>query len=47
MPLCIAMVGDMVPLQHRQLTLSRLVAFTLAGQIAGSAVSGLLEPYLG
>ena len=47
MPLCIAMVGDSVPLQHRQLALSRLVAFTLAGQIAGGSVAGLLEPYLG
>jgi len=47
MPLCIAMVGDSVPMQDRQVALSRLIAFAIAGQIAGGSVAGLLEPWLG
>jgi len=47
MPLCIALVGDSVSMQNRQVALSRLLAFAIAGQIAGGSVAGLLEPYLG
>lgn len=47
MPLCIALVGDSVPMQDRQVALSRLIAFSIGGQIAGGSVAGLLEPYLG
>jgi len=47
MPLCIAMVGDSVPMRDRQVALSRLVAFGISGQIAGGSLAGLLEPYLG
>jgi len=47
MPLAIALVGDAVPMQHRQVALSRLLAFVITGQIAGGSLSGLLEPYLG
>ncbi len=47
MPLSIAMIGDSVPMQDRQVALSRLLAFGIGGQIAGGTVSGLLEPYLG
>lgn len=47
MPLAIALVGDTVPMQHRQVALSRLLAVAISGQIAGGSISGLLEPYLG
>ena len=47
MPLTIAMVGDAVPVQGRQVALSRLLAVVITGQIAGGSMSGLLEPYLG
>jgi len=47
MPLSIAMVGDQVPVKDRQVALSRLVAFGIAGQIAGGSIAGLLEPWLG
>ena len=47
MPLSIAMVGDRVPVKDRQVALSRLVAFGIAGQIAGGSIAGLLEPWLG
>lgn len=47
MPLSIALVGDSVGTQDRQVALSRLLAFAIAGQIAGGTVAGLLEPYLG
>ena len=36
-----------VPVQGRQVALSRLLAVVITGQIAGGSMSGLLEPYLG
>jgi len=47
MPLSIALVGDSVPMQNRQVALSRLLAFVITGQIAGGSISGLLAPYIG
>ena len=46
-PLSIALVADSVPAADRQVALSRLLAFTIAGQIAGGSLAGLLEPFLG
>jgi predicted MFS family arabinose efflux permease len=46
-PLAIALVADTAPPDGRQVALSRLVIFAIAGQIAGGSFSGLLEPYLG
>ena len=42
-PLVIATFGDRVPLEGRQVALSRLLAFATAGQIAGGVVSGLVH----
>ncbi|MFC7736489.1 MFS transporter [Roseomonas sp. GCM10028921] len=42
-PLVIATFGDRVPLEGRQVALSRLLAFSTAGQIAGGVVSGLVH----
>jgi predicted MFS family arabinose efflux permease len=42
-PLVIATFGDRVPLDQRQVALSRLLAFSTAGQIAGGVVSGLVH----
>ena len=42
-PLVIATFGDRVPLEQRQVALSRLLAFSTAGQIAGGVISGLVH----
>ena len=47
MPLSLATVGDAVPMRERQVALSRLVVFAIAGQVGGGALAGVLAPYLG
>ncbi|MBK1657699.1 MFS transporter [Paracraurococcus ruber] len=47
MPLTLATVGDAVPIAERQVALSRVVVFAIAGQIGGGAMAGLLAPVLG
>ena len=42
-PLVIATFGDRVPQAQRQVALSRLLAFSTAGQIAGGVFSGLVH----
>ncbi|HEY8611160.1 MAG TPA: MFS transporter [Roseomonas sp.] len=42
-PLVIATFGDRVPAAGRQVALSRLLAFSTAGQIAGGVASGLVH----
>jgi predicted MFS family arabinose efflux permease len=46
-PLAIATMGDNVPLERRQVALSRLLVAGLTGSIAGGALSALLEPFIG
>ncbi|WP_338664949.1 MFS transporter [Pararoseomonas sp. SCSIO 73927] len=45
-PLVIATFGDRVPQESRQVALSRLLAFSTAGQIAGGVVSGLVHGFV-
>jgi len=40
MPLTLAIMADAVPLQERQVALSRMLVFGISGQIAGGAVAG-------
>ena len=47
MPLSLATVGDAVAIKERQVALSRLVAFAIAGQVGGGALAGALAPLLG
>jgi predicted MFS family arabinose efflux permease len=47
MPLTLAAMGDAVPIRERQVALSRLVAFAIAGQVGGGALAGVLAPFLG
>ncbi|TCZ63061.1 MFS transporter [Roseicella aquatilis] len=47
MPLTLATVADAVPIQNRQVALSRVVVFAIAGQIAGGALAGVLAPVIG
>ena len=47
MPLTLATVADAVPMQGRQVALSRVVVFAIAGQIAGGALAGVLAPIMG
>jgi predicted MFS family arabinose efflux permease len=46
-PLCIAIIGDRVPLERRQVALSRLLVWSLTGQVLGGALSGFLQPVIG
>jgi len=46
-PLAIAMVGDRVPLERRQVALSRLLVAGLTGGAGGGALSALLAPWIG
>jgi len=47
MPLSLAAVGDAFPMGQRQVALSKLVAFAIAGQVGGGALAGLLAQALG
>jgi predicted MFS family arabinose efflux permease len=47
MPLALAVMGDRVPLQDRQLAIARLLVLSISGQAAGGFVSGLLEALVG
>lgn len=46
-PLAIALVGDRVPLERRQLALSRLLVAGLTGSVGGGAMAALLAPHIG
>lgn len=46
-PLALALIADSTTAADRQVALSRLVAFAIAGQVAGGSFSGLLEPFIG
>jgi MFS family permease len=46
-PLAIATVGDSVPMERRQVALSRLLVAGLSGAIAGGALSAALAPFIG
>jgi len=46
-PLGIAMVGDRVALERRQLALSRLLVAGLTGSVGGGAMAALLAPLIG
>lgn len=46
-PLAIALVGDTAPPEGRQVALSRLIACSIGGQIAGGSAAALLEPFIG
>ena len=47
MPLSLATVGDAVPMRERQVALSRLIVFAIAGQVGGGALAGVLAPVMG
>jgi predicted MFS family arabinose efflux permease len=46
-PLAIATIGDRVPLERRQVALSRLLVAGLTGTAAGGAMGAALEPLIG
>ena len=47
MPLTLAVFGDEVPLERRQVAISRFLVFTIIGQIAGGVLAAVVEPILG
>jgi predicted MFS family arabinose efflux permease len=46
-PLAIALVGDRVPLERRQVALARLIVAGLSGAILGGALAAFAEPLIG
>jgi len=46
-PLSIALIGDRVPLERRQVALSRLIVASLTGSIIGGAFAAFAEPFIG
>lgn len=46
-PVSMALVGDRIPLDQRQFTLSRLLIANISGQMAGAAVSGVVVDHFG
>jgi MFS family permease len=46
-PLAIALIGDRVPLERRQVALSRLIVASLTGSVLGGAFSAFAEPVIG
>lgn len=46
-PLSIALIGDRVPLEQRQVALSRLIVASLTGAILGGALAAFIEPLIG
>jgi predicted MFS family arabinose efflux permease len=47
MPLAMALIGDTVRVEERQVALSRLLLFAITGQVAGGAAAGVLEAHVG
>lgn len=46
-PLAIASIGDQVPIERRQVALSRLLVAGLTGSSGGALLSAMLEPWIG
>jgi predicted MFS family arabinose efflux permease len=46
-PLAIAALGDQVPIERRQIALSRLLVAGLTGSAGGGLLAALLEPHIG
>jgi predicted MFS family arabinose efflux permease len=46
-PLVLAMIGDRVPIERRQVAISRLLFATITGQLSGSVLAGFLEGWIG
>jgi predicted MFS family arabinose efflux permease len=46
-PLCIAFIGDRVPMEKRQVALSRLLVAGLTGTAGGGVLAAGLEPFIG
>lgn len=46
-PLTLALLGDSVGMDRRQVALSRFLAFAILGQVAGGAMAPLVEPLVG
>ena len=46
-PMSLALIGDRVPMESRQLALSRYLVAVITGQLAGSSLAGLLADSVG
>src|SRR5262245_55340230 len=46
-PVAMALVGDLVPIQQRQIMIGRLLAVGLTGNVAGAAIAGVIGDLFG
>jgi len=46
-PISLALIGDLVPLSHRQVALGRTLAFAISGNLMGSIAAGLIHDLVG
>ncbi|KAA2235150.1 MFS transporter [Salinarimonas soli] len=46
-PLCLAMLGDRVPMERRQVAISRFLVAVIAAQLLGASVAGILVGWIG
>jgi predicted MFS family arabinose efflux permease len=46
-PVAMALLGDLIPVEQRQLAISRLLAVALTGNVVGSTLSGVIGDLLG
>ncbi|WP_018263763.1 MFS transporter [Methylobacterium sp. WSM2598] len=46
-PLALAMMGDRIPMERRQVAIGRFLVAVILGQLMGSTVSGLIEGLIG
>ncbi|MET0743399.1 MAG: MFS transporter [Microvirga sp.] len=46
-PLSLALIGDRVPMEERQVALSRYLVAVIVGQLSGSSLAGLMAEFVG
>jgi predicted MFS family arabinose efflux permease len=46
-PIAMALVGDLVPIQQRQIMIGRLLAIALTGNVLGAAIAGVIADLFG
>jgi predicted MFS family arabinose efflux permease len=46
-PVAMALIGDLIPVEQRQVSIGRLLAVALTGNLVGASLSGVIGDYFG
>jgi len=46
-PVAMALIGDLIPLERRQISIGRLLAIALTGNLVGASLAGVIGDYFG